>query len=664
MRTTARKARALFLAIAALAALVDRTAADDGPSTSLRPGSAALSVRITSPLGRTGEPGAVRIVAQIRSAPGAVLEPVQFFVDGTLLSTVANPPYAADWVDANPFEANEITVTVTDSLGNAARDAVQLKPLEVTDISQVSRVLLDTSVRDKAGRVVRALGRDDFQVREDGIPQPLDLVNEEDAPATFALLVDSSQSMARRIDFVREAAGRLAGFMRASDRMLVVPFSRTLQPITGPTDDRATVAEAIAQITPNGGTAILDCLIQFGGHLENVPGRKAIVLITDGYDEHSEKRYEDALEAVKKAQATIYVVGIGGVAGISLKGERFLRQLAEETGGRAFLPSRESELAAVHDVLAADVQNRYLLSYSPTNQEPDGTWRTITVATADPRYKARTRSGYFAPRPAPVRPSLEFTITGSDRQFLDVEADDLEVVEDGVPQAIDTFHEAVTPVSIVLALDASGSMKKWAETTRSAAAHFVDALRPDDQLAVLLFADRAELAHDLGTERDKSHDAIGRYRAEGGTSLYDALGESLDRLKHNGGRRAIVVVTDGRDENNPGTGPGSIRTLDQVLDSANEVDAVIFGIGIGGNVDRRVLETLAAASGGEANFTTDITQLDAEYRRIVENLRRRWVISYSSTDGSRDGAWRTVEIRTKDPNATVHSRGGYYAPGK
>jgi VWFA-related protein len=658
MTNPTRKAGALLLTtLVVLATASDRANADDAP--------AALSVRITSPLGRTGEPGTVRIVAQIRSLPGAVLQPVQFFVDGVLLATVSDgPPYATDWVDANPFEPNEIAVAVADSLGNAAGDAVQLKPFEVTDASQVTRVLLDMSVQDQTGRFVRALVRDDFQVREDGVPQSLDLVGEENTPATFALLVDSSQSMSRRIDFVRETARRLVGFMRPSDRMLVVPFSRKLLAITGPTDDRATVSEAIAQIKPLGGTAILDCVIQLAAHLDGLAGRKAVVLITDGYDENSESRFEDALRAIKKAQATVYVVGIGGVAGISLKGERFLRRLADETGGRIFLPSRENELVAVHNVLASDVQNRYLLSYTPVNQDADGTWRAITVTTADSSFKIRTRSGYFAPQPPPVRPSLEFTITDSERRFLDVAADDLIVVENGVRQTVETFHEAVTPVSIILALDASGSMKKWAETAKAAAARFVDALRAEDQLAILVFADRPELAHDLGTEREASHAAIARYEAHGGTALYDALGESLERLKRAQGRRAIVVVTDGRDEDNPGSGPGSIRTLEQVVESASEVDAVIFGIGVGQNVDRRALGTLAASSGGEANFPDDISDLDAEYRRIVENLRRRWVITYSSTDSTRDGAWRQVEILTKDPNATVRSRDGYFAPVK
>ena len=117
-----------------------------------------LSVRITSPLGRLGIPGTVRIVAQIQSDPAAVLSPVQFYVDGKLLSTVpSGPPYAAEWVDENPFEQREIAVAVADSLGNTARDKVVLKPLEIAEATEVSRVLLDASVQDKSGRFVNAL---------------------------------------------------------------------------------------------------------------------------------------------------------------------------------------------------------------------------------------------------------------------------------------------------------------------------------------------------------------------------------------------------------------------------------------------------------------------------------------------------------------------------
>jgi Bacterial Ig domain len=156
-----------------------------------------LSVRITSPMGRTGEPGTVRIVAQVRAVPGIALQSVQFWVDGTLLASVSNPPYATNWDDVNPFNPNQIKVEATDALGNTATDAVTLQPFEITEISEVTRVLVDASVQDKAGRFVRALSSRDFEVREDGVPQALDLAGEEDQPATFALLVDSSQSMKR-----------------------------------------------------------------------------------------------------------------------------------------------------------------------------------------------------------------------------------------------------------------------------------------------------------------------------------------------------------------------------------------------------------------------------------------------------------------------------------
>ena len=199
---------------------------------------------------------------------------MQFWVDGVLLATVSEPPYATTWDDANPFNANEITVAATDCLGNTARDAVFLKPFEITEVSEVTRVLVDASVQDKAGRFIRALASGDFEIREDGVPQSIDLGRRRRPAGDLCMLIDSSQSMSRRIDFVQEAARRLVGFMRLRDRMMVVPFSKTLQPITGPTNDRATVLEAIRHIEPHGGTAILDSLVRVAAHLDRVEGRQ------------------------------------------------------------------------------------------------------------------------------------------------------------------------------------------------------------------------------------------------------------------------------------------------------------------------------------------------------------------------------------------------------
>ena len=622
-----------------------------------------LSVRITSPLGRTGATGTIRIVAQIGFTARTSLQPVRFFVDGHLLSEDTDgAPFMADWVDANPFEATEIRVEASDALGNVAKDAVLLKPFEIVEAAQVSSVLVEASVQDRKGRFIKELRPQDFLLSENGARQTLDLAVQQEVPALLALLVDSSQSMARRVDFVRSTAQRLASYLGPKDRMIVAPFSKGLAAMTGPTDDRATIAEAIAGIRPAGGTAIVDSLIEFTSQIGGFEGRRAIVLITDGYDEHSERQIDDALQAVRAAHATVYIIGIGGVAGISLKGERFLRNLATETGGRAFLPSREEELKSVQEVLAADVQNRYLLSYTPTNQQADGAWRAIAVATTDGSMTVRARAGYYAPKPPPVRPALEFTLARDGSAPLDLSVSDLSVFENGVRQEIESFQEAVSPVSIVLALDASGSMKKGTDAAREAARGFVASLRPEDKLGLVMFADQSNFAHDLAGNRDWSYQALDTYKTAGGTALYDALADSFLRLKQVEGRRVVVVVTDGRDENNAGNGPGSTRSPTDVLNYAREVDAVVYAIGVGSRVDRQLLDTLASSSGGQAFFPEDVTTLHEDYRRVIESLRRRWVVSFTSTDSTRNGAWRSVDIRTRYPDVVVRSRGGYFAP--
>ena len=662
MLTGSRTAHSAFPRIAVLScAILLATGALDAS----RPANPNLAVRITSPLGRTGSVGTVRIVAQIDKPASSALGPVRFFVDGTLYKTDDDgPPYAVEWTDENPFERRELSVEVEDGDGHKGRDKVVLEAFEITEISEVASVLLEAGVYDKKGHFVGGLTSGNFVVQEDDVAQAIDLVSHERVAATFALLIDSSQSMSRRFDFVKDAASRLTAFLRPRDSVIVAPFAKQLSALTGPTGDRRTIIEAIQNIEPTGGTAILDSLIELSGRLPRAEDRRSIILISDGYDEHSHASFEEALAAVKSAGLTIYVVGIGGIAGISLKGERELKRLASETGGRVFFPPRPDELAGVYDQLAADAQNRYLVTYTPTNTARDGSWRAVKLATPEQPYLVRTRSGYRAPKPPPIRPTLEFTVTDLTGQYVEIGPDDLVVSEDGEDQKVDTFHEATTPVSIVLALDASGSMRKSADALMGAARTFVESLRPEDKLSLLFFSDGVVTAHDLGTNRKTSVEAIDSYKPVGGTALYDGLSEAFATLKAVEGRRAVVVMTDGRDENNPGTAPGSRHTLAEVLDMAREVDATVLPIGLGTNLDRTGLERLADISGGIAYFPTDASELHAQFARTLENLRRRYVLGYTSTHIARDGSWRNVEIKSRSANHVIRSRSGYFAPEK
>jgi VWFA-related protein len=480
----------------------------------------------------------------------------------------------------------------------------------------------------------------------------------------FALLVDSSQSMAMRYDAVRAAASRFLEPLHPEDVVVVAPFSRGVSSVTGPTRDHRTILDAIGAIRPSGGTAILDALQQVLSRLTGEYERRAIVLITDGYDEHSTSGFDEAVAAARNSNVTLYVVGLGGVAGISLKGEKLLTRLAEQTGGRAWFPRNNRHLAEAYAATAEDVQQRYLMTYTPTNQRRDGTWRTITIRMASPDLRVRAREGYTAPIAPPVRMSFEFTAVGTGEAAARITGQDIEVLEDGVPQKVDTFHEVALPVTIMLALDASGSMTRSAERAQEAAREFVLAMRPEDQIGMILFADRAEYIHSPTQRRDWSLEAIDAYKAAGGTALYDALYDSLAQLEGVQGRRVIVVVTDGRDENAASNGPGSLRGWDDVLRKLQQTEATVYAVGIGSRVDRARLQEVADRSGGAAYFPSDVTALTTDYQKILDELRRRYALGYESTNRVRDGKWRKVQIRPRLADVTVRSRDGYFAPSQ
>ena len=652
------RSRLAALGLAAVAACLSgvvTTGAQDDPS-----------LRITSPLGRSGLPGRIRVLARLDGVPAEQVARVAFYVDGVLLAEDADgPPYEALWDDENPFERREITARATLDSGAVFTDAVVLEPMRVTVSTAVASVVMEASVLDDDGRFVRGLGAEDFELFEGADEaQVIDSITQLNDPALFTLLIDSSQSMARRVDTVRAAAGALLASLRDEDRVIVAPFSLGITTVTGPTTDRDAILNAIGAVEPSGGTAILDALQEAAAVVSPADMRSAVVLITDGYDEDSKAEFEATVETLRMSDVTVYVIGIGGIAGLSLRGEQLLSDLAQATGGRAWFPRDERRLADAYATAAADVQYRYLLIYTPANQRQDGAWRRISLTTHEPDWKVRTRDGYFAALAPPIRVSMEFSAVGVGQLPAAVVAEDLEVVEDSVPQVVDTFEEAVLPVTIALALDASGSMTRSAERAQDAAREFVGALRPEDELSLIVFADRVDLVHAPTLRRDWSLEAIDEYVAAGGTALYDAVYDALGVVSAVNGRRAIVVVTDGLDENAGSNGPGSLRVWEELLRRVDETEAAVYAVGIGTRVDQNRLQALADRSGGAAYFPRDVTALAADYAKILDELRRRYVLGYESSNRERDGEWRGVEIRSRRAGVILRSRGGYFAPSE
>ena len=142
--------------------------------------------------------------------------------------------------------------------------------------------------------------------------------------------------------------------------------------------------------------------------------------------------------------------------------------------------------------------------------------------------------------------------------------------------------------------------------------------------------------------------------------------DSLLRIKNAEGRRVVVVMTDGRDENNAGNGPGSTHQLDDVLKLVKDSGAMVYAIGLGTNPDRAVLQQMADLSGGRAFFPADVTRpagrVPPRHRRSPAALRRSATPRPTS---SATAAGARCEIRVKNaPNATIRTSGGYFAPAK
>ena len=383
------------------------------PPAATRPAAQASVVQITSPQGRIASTGPVRIVAQIRvateSAADLDVDAVRFYVNDELVGEDREGPvFAVQWIDKNPFAPVSIRAEAVHADVAVGVDTVTLPALDITDESRVASVLLDVSVLDEQGRYVRELTRQHFAVYEDDNAQTIELMDSALVPTTHTLLVDTSNSMSYRFDFVRRVARRMGSAMKPNDQMVVLPFASSLGPMTGPTTDLTAIASAVESLESKGGTAIADAIIATAERLQSLDGRHIIVLITDGYDEQSQARFEQAMEAVRRLHGTLYTIGINGAAGVSIRGREALKQLAIGTGGKAFFPSRDEELPMVHDRVAADVASRYLLTYTPTNQDRDGLWRKIKVVTGNPVLTVLTREGYFAAAPTPIKPTLEF----------------------------------------------------------------------------------------------------------------------------------------------------------------------------------------------------------------------------------------------------------------
>lgn len=280
--------------------------------------------------------------------------------------------------------------------------------------AETTLVSVPVTVTDTLNRFVLGLDKEHFRIFEDDNEQTIAHFSGEDAPISLGLLIDTSSSMGLKLETSRKAVTELLNTLNSSDEAFLIEFNDHARVVDGLTGRLEDVKESLKTLHPGGLTALLDSIHLGLEEMKKAKNpRKALVVISDGGDNHSRYNQQEIRALVREADVQVYAMGVfepvllSGMTSAEISGPLLLSQIAEQTGGRAFGASESSQLAEIAEKIAIELHNQYVLTYSPANRSSDGAYRKIKVElrppTGFPALKARWRNGYYAPQPAAYR---------------------------------------------------------------------------------------------------------------------------------------------------------------------------------------------------------------------------------------------------------------------
>ena len=269
-------------------------------------------------------------------------------------------------------------------------------------------VLIPVSVTDLSNRFVLGLQKKDFQLLEDGGEQTVTHISGEDAPLSVGVIFDTSGSMGTKLQTSRKAVAQFLRTMNPQDEAFLVAFSDQAQLALGFTSHPEEIEDKLTSLQPGGLTAMLDAVNLALHEMKKAKNpRKAILIVSDGGDNHSRYTSAEIQSLVREADIQIYAMGVFepavfvGMTAEEISGPRLLAEIAEQTGGRAFSAALPSDLPNVATRIGIELRNQYVLAYSPKNQDRNGKYRRVEVKVSQPRglppLKAHWRLGYYAP---------------------------------------------------------------------------------------------------------------------------------------------------------------------------------------------------------------------------------------------------------------------------
>ncbi len=266
-------------------------------------------------------------------------------------------------------------------------------------------VLIPANVTDSLNRFVLGLRKEDFHVFEDGEEQTIAHFSGEDAPLSLGLVFDCSGSMDDKLRTSRQAALQFLKTMNAQDEAFLVEFSNTAQLEVEFTSKLEQIQDKLTALQPGGLTAMIDAAQMALHEMKKAKNpRKAILIISDGGDNHSRYTENEIKSLVKEADVMVYAIGIYDRSFPTEEerlGPELLGEIAELTGGRAFTVENPNDLADVATKIGVELRNQYVLGYRPSKIDRDGKWRKIKVKLLPPKglppLRVYARTGYYAP---------------------------------------------------------------------------------------------------------------------------------------------------------------------------------------------------------------------------------------------------------------------------
>lgn len=330
---------------------------------------------------------------------GQKVERVELRVNDEVQQTLTAPPWRAVVELPPPSEITYVSAVAFLDNGRQQEDLRILNAPGFVEQVDVDLVELYTTVVDRSGRLVLGLPQSAFRVLEDGRPQEIAQFEEvENLPLTLGIAIDVSGSMGTSLPVAVDAASDfLDAIITPRDTSFLLSFADAVRLEMAPTDDPAALEAGLSGLSAEGWTAMYDAVVAGLYYFRGNSGRRALILLSDGEDTASRYDYQGMLEYARRSGVTIYTVALDvpgpGSRGLGRQARNRLRELARETGGRAFAIRAASELTGVYQEIEDELRSQYLIAYAPDGQGEPDTFREVEVEVKGG--EARTIRGYY-----------------------------------------------------------------------------------------------------------------------------------------------------------------------------------------------------------------------------------------------------------------------------